>query len=149
MKSRVFASLTLASFTLGACSTYVPIALQAAPQFGTVRLALSGDARVQSFGVLGSQIESIEGKVRALSDSAVTIAASEIGREGSDAERFQGEAVVIPSRYVLSVSQKRTQVGRSLLLGGLITAGAIWIGTSLGGGSVGFHRVGTPQPGQN
>jgi hypothetical protein len=149
MKRDVVATLTMTCCVITACSTYVPITMQVAPQAGTVRLALRDDARRQNFGALGSEIESIEGKVSAVSDSGITIAASQVSRLDADDQSYRGESALIPSRYVLSVSQKRTQVGRSLLLGAAITAGAIWIGSSLGGGSVGYHRVGTPQPGQN
>ena len=148
MKRRLVASLTLASVTVGACATYTPITLQLAPQSGTVRLSLSGDARAQSFGILGNQIESIEGEVISVSDSAVTIVAREVGHVDADDERFRGETVTIPSRYVVSASRKKVQVVRSVLLAGAITAGVIWIGSSLGGGDVGPNRVPTPQPGQ-
>ena len=148
MKSRVVAAGTLANFILAACSTYAPITLQTAPQVGTVRLALSDEARNQNFGLLGSQISSIEGRVRSVSDSGIAISASEVGRVDADEQTFRGETVLIPSHYVVAVSQKRVQVGRSVLLAALITGGAIWIGTSLGGGSVAYSKGPTPQPGQ-
>jgi hypothetical protein len=148
MKSRVIAALTLANFTLAACSTYVPIAMETVPQVGTVRLALSDDARNQNFGQLGSQIQSIEGRVRSVSDSGIAISANEVGRVDADDQSYRGETVLIPSRYVVAVTQKRVQVARSVLLAALITGGAIWIGKSLGGGSVGYSKPPTPQPGQ-
>jgi hypothetical protein len=147
MRSKVIAVLGLAASASSACSTYTPITLQLAPQAGTVRLSLSGDARAQSFGLLGSEIESIEGKVRSISDSTITIAAAEVGRADSDAASFRGETVAIPSRYVVSVSQKRVQLGRSLLLAAAITGGVVWIGHSLGGGNVDYSKSPTPQPG--
>ncbi len=148
MKHRVVVVATLASFSLAACSTYAPITLQTAPRAGTVRLALSDDARNQNFGLLGSEIQSIEGRVRSVSDSGIAISANEVGRIDSDDQSYRGETVLIPSRYVVAVSQKRVQVGRSVLLGALITGGAIWIGTSLGGGSVSYRKGPTPQTGQ-
>jgi hypothetical protein len=148
MRKRLVASFTLGCFAAGACSTYAPITLQTAPQAGTVRLALSDDARSQNFGLLGSQISSIEGRVRSVSDSGIAISASEVGRVDTDEQSFRGETVLIPSHYVVAVSQKRVQVGRSVLLAALITGGAIWIGTSLGGGSVAYSKGPTPQPGQ-
>ena len=145
---RGIVAITLASFILGACSTYVPIAMQVAPQAGTVRLALSDDARSQIFGPLGSEIRSIEGRVRSVSDSGIAISANEVGRFDADDQSYRGETVLIPPRYVVAVSQKRVQVGRSVLLAALITGGAIWIGTSLGGGSVNYSKPPTPQGGQ-
>jgi hypothetical protein len=148
MRYGAVAVFTLATFTISACSTYAPISLQLAPQASTVRLSLSGDSRAQSFGILGSQIETIEGRVRSLSDSVITLSASEVSREGADDERLRGETVVIPWRYVVSVSQKRVQVGRSLLLAAAIAGGVIWIGSSLGSGSVAYSKPPTQQPGQ-
>ena len=148
MTHRLVAALTLASVAGSACSTYTPITLQVAPEAGTVRLALTDDARAQNFGALGSQIASIEGRVRSVSDSGITISASEVSRADADDDRYRGETALIPSRYVVSVSKKRTQVVRSVLLAGAITGGLIWIGTSLGGGSVAYGRGTTPQPGQ-
>ncbi|HEX6627498.1 MAG TPA: hypothetical protein VF105_06065 [Gemmatimonadaceae bacterium] len=144
MRRRLFAALTLVSVTISACSTYAPISMQLAPQAGTVRLSLSDAAHVENFGVLGSQISSIEGEVKAVSDSSVTIAASEVGRTAADNDRFRGETAVIPARYIVSVERKRVQVARSVLVAGLITGAVIWIGTSLGGGSVSYRKPSGP-----
>ena len=149
MKRRLVAALTLVSVSISACSSYAPITMQLAPQAGTVRLSLTDDARAQNFGVLGSQISSIEGEVKAVSDSSVTIEASEVGRATADDDRFRGETAVIPSRYIVSVERKHVQVVRSLLVAGLITGAVIWIGTSLGGGSVSYRKpAGPPIGGQ-
>lgn len=147
MKGMV-ASLMLGCVATSACATYAPIALETAPRAGTVRAALSDDARGQNFGTLGSQIQSIEGRVRAVSDSGIAMAADEVARVDAGDQTYRGENVLIPSRYVLSVSQKRVQVGRSVFLAALITGGAIWIGRSLGGGDVRYSKPTTPQTGQ-
>lgn len=144
MRRRLVAALTLVSVTISACTAYAPITMQLAPQAGTVRLSLSDAAHLENFGVLGSQISSIEGEVKAVSDSSVTIAASEVGRAAADNDRFRGETAVIPSRYIVSVERKRVQVARSVLVAGLITGAVIWIGTSLGGGSVSYRKPGGP-----
>ena len=148
MRRRLVASLTLGCFAASACTTYAPITLQTAPRVGTVRLALSDDARTQNFGLLGSQIRSIEGRVRSVADSGIAISASEVGRVDADDQSYRGETVLIPPRYVVAVSQKRVQGARSVLVAALITGGAIWIGTALGGGSVSYSKPPTPQSGQ-
>ncbi len=148
MKRGLAGSLTLGLFAISACSTYAPITLQSAPQLGTVRLALSDDARTQSFGQLGSQIQSIEGKVRSVSDPGVAISPSEVARVDAEDQSYRGETVLIPPRYIVAVSQKRVQDGRPVLLAALITGSATWIGSSLGGGSVSYSKPPTPQGGQ-
>ena len=109
---------------------------------------MNAAGRTETLGLLGTQVTSVEGEVRSISDSAVTIAVSEVGRASSDAERFFGEAVTIPSRYIEGIERKHVQVARSLLIAGAIVGGAIWIGTQ-GHGSVTLgHPSGPPHGGE-
>lgn len=125
---------------------YVPISPGVAPPSGTVRLSLTDAARTETFGVLGSQVASVEGEVRAIDDSAVTITVSEVARTSADDERFRGGAVVIPSRYIRAFERKHVQVGRSLLIAGVLLGAAIWIG-SQGHGNVTYGRPTGPTGG--
>lgn len=125
---------------------YVPISPGVAPPSGTVRLSLTDAAHTETFGVLGSQVASVEGEVRAIDDSAVTIAVSEVARTSADDERFRGGAVVIPSRYIRAFERKHVQVGRSLLIAGVLLGAAIWIG-SQGHGNVTYGRPTGPTGG--
>jgi len=97
-------------------------------------------------GPLGSEVTSVEGEVTSISDSAVTIAVQEIGRESADNERFHGQLVTIPSRFIGRIDRKHVQVARSLLIAGAILGGAIWIG-SQGHGDVGLGNPGRPPGG--
>lgn len=103
--------------TIGALPA-VPVPGGIAPTSGTVRLSLTDAAHSETFGVLGSQVASVDGEVRAINDSSVTIAVSEVARTSADDDRFHGEATVIPSRYIRSIERKRIQVARSLLIAG-------------------------------
>jgi hypothetical protein len=131
-----------------ACSTYTAISPTLAPTSGTVRLSMNDAGRTETLGPLGAQVTSVEGEVRSISDSAVTIAVSEVGRASSDAEQFHGAPVTIPSRYIAGIERKHVQVARSLLIAGAIVGGAIWIGTQ-GHGNVTFgHPSGPPRGGE-
>ncbi|HMH86376.1 MAG TPA: hypothetical protein VK529_10560 [Gemmatimonadaceae bacterium] len=131
-----------------ACSTYTAISPTLAPTSGTVRLSMNDAGRTETLGPLGAQVTSVEGEVRSISDSAVTIVVSEVGRASSDAEQFHGEPVTIPSRYIAGIERKHVQVARSLLIAGAIVGGAIWIGTQ-GHGNVTFgHPAGPPRGGE-
>jgi hypothetical protein len=134
------------SVSVAACSTYAPTSLASAPASGTVRFALTDAARAESFGPLGTQVTSIEGQVRAASDSAVTIAVSEVGRVAADNQGFQGEMIVIPTRFIGRVEQKRTQVARSLMVAGGLIGAVIWIGSQAGHGSISSRRPSGPPP---
>lgn len=131
--------------TIGALPA-VPVPGGIAPTSGTVRLSLTNAAHSETFGVLGSQVASVDGEVRAINDSSVTIAVSEVARTSADDDRFHGEATVIPSRYIRSIERKRIQVARSLLIAGALIGGAIWIG-SQGHGEVTYGRPTDPPGG--
>ena len=126
---------------------YVPISPGVAPPHGTVRVALTDAAHTETFGVLGSQVASVEGQVREINDTSVTIAVSEVARTSADDERVLGSAVMIPSRYIKSYERKRVQVGRSLLIAGVLAGAVIWIG-SQGHGNVTYGRPTGPSGGQ-
>jgi hypothetical protein len=145
---KIVAVVVAISFLVGACSTYAPTSLAAAPTSGTVRFDLTDAAHSESFGSLGTQVTSVEGRVRSTSDSAVTIAVSEVGRVAADNQAYQGDMITIPTRYIGRVEQKRTQVGRSLLVAGAVLGAVVWIGSQAGHGSVSSRRPpGPPPPG--
>jgi hypothetical protein len=110
-----------------ACTTYTAIDAVPAPANETIRLSLTDAGRTQLLGPLGTQVKSVEGEVRSVSDSAITMSVEEVGRVSSDAERFHGVSVTIPSRYIGGIERKRVQVRRSLLIAGAMIGGAIWI----------------------
>jgi hypothetical protein len=126
-----------------ACTTYTPVLPISAPTRATIRLSLTDASRTEVLGPLGAQVTSVEGTVRSVTDSAVTMSVTEVGRMSADAERFHGETVTIPSRYIVGVERKRVQVGRSLMIVGAIVGGALWIATQ-GHGDVTSHPPGGP-----
>jgi len=148
MHKGIVGVMTGFAFVSTACSTYVPISPGLAPTSGTVRLSLTDAGHAETFGVLGSQIASVEGEVRTINDSSVTIAVSEVARTSADDDTFHGETAVIPSRYIGAIERKHVQVARSLLIAGALIGGAIWIG-SQGHGNVTYGRpTGPPGGGQ-
>ncbi len=149
MQKRIVGVAVAISSLLAACSTYTPISSAVAPAKGTLRFSLTEEGHSQYFGNLGSQLESIEGVIRTRSDSAVTLSATEVARIAADNQALHGESVTIPSRYIARVEQKRTQVGRSLVVAGAIAGGLLWIGAHMGGGDVSYKNPpGPPVPGK-
>jgi hypothetical protein len=146
---RKFVGVVVAfSFLVSACSTYAPSSLATAPASGTLRFSLTEAAHSESFGSLGSQVTSVEGEVRSSTDSAITVAVSEVGRVAADNQAYHGEMITIPTRYIGRVEQKRTQVARSLLVAGAVIGAVVWIGAQAGHGSVSSRRPpGPPPPG--
>ena len=128
MTRRLVGVIISGSFLCSACSTYISVAPALAPTSGTVRLSMNDAGRTEALPRLGGQVTSVEGEVRSISDSTVTIAVSEVSRASSDAESYHGEAVTIPSRYIGAIERKRLQVARSLLIAGaFIGARSGWV----------------------
>ena len=118
-----------------ACYAYTPIPVTPTTT-GDVRLTLTAPSYTESFGPLGAQVRAVEGQLRSVDDSSVTISVTDVARTSDDDERFHGESVTIPRLNIAAFDRRRTDVGRSLALTGLVVAGAIWIAASLGHGSV-------------
>jgi hypothetical protein len=127
MQRRLVGVLIAGSFLCSACSTYTSVSPGVAPESGTVRLSMNDAGRTEALPRLGGQVTSVEGEVRSISDSSVTIAVTEVSRASSDAESYHGEAVTIPSRYIGAIEKKRVQVARSLLVAAALIGGAIWV----------------------
>ena len=149
MQRKITAVVVAISFFVTACSTYTLTSSAVGPESGTVRFSLTDAARSENFGQLGSQLISVEGQVRSTDDSAVTLAVSEVVRVAADNQAFHGETVTIPTRYIVRVEQKRTQVARSLLVAAGAVAAVVWLGIQAGHGDVSSRKSpGPPPPGQ-
>jgi hypothetical protein len=127
MRIEMIGAMLVTALLAEACTTYTAIDAVPAPASETIRLSLTDDGRTQLLGPLGTQVKSVEGEVRSVTDSAITMSVEEVGRVSSDAERFHGVSVTIPSRYIGGIERKRVQVRRSLLIAGAMIGGAIWI----------------------
>jgi hypothetical protein len=146
---RVIPVALAASLIMAGCAAYTPVGVSVAPAAATVRLSLTNAARSESIGSLGSQIVTLEGKVRSVSDSTVSVTVTEVGRFAGDNESVRGQTVVVPVRLIDRAERKKFLVGRSLLLAGAVTGAAIWLGLQAGHGSVSLGRPTSPStPGQ-
>jgi hypothetical protein len=143
MQKRFVGMVIVGWLLCGACSTYTSIAPALAPSSGPVRLSLNDAGRAETLAPFGKEVTSVEGEVRSVTDSAITIAVSEVSRASSDVEQYHGEAITIPSRYIGVIERKHVQVARSLAIAGAILGGAIWIGTQ-GHGDVTYRTPGGP-----
>jgi hypothetical protein len=148
MQRRLVGVLIAGSFLCTACSTYTSVAPSLAPRSGTVRLSMNDAGRTETLPQLGGQVTSVEGEIRSISDSSVTIAVREVSRASSDAESYHGEAVTIPSRYIGAMERKRVQVARSLLIAGALIGGAIWVAAQGHGSATLGPSPGPPIGGQ-
>jgi hypothetical protein len=146
MQRRLAAVIIASDLLCGACFSYTSFSGALGPTSGTVRLSTNDSGRSETLGRLGAKVTMVEGEVRSISDSTVTIAVSEVSRVASDVETYHGEAVTIPSRYIGAIERKHVRFARSLLLAGAILGGAIWIG-SQGHGDVTYRPPAGPPNG--
>jgi hypothetical protein len=145
---RSLVALISASCFFVACYAYTPIQQALTPPAGVVRLTLTPSYYSQSFGSLGSQVAAVEGEVRAVDDSSVTISVTEVARTSADDETLHGESVTIPKQAIAGFARRHVDVPRSLALTGIIVGGAIWLAAALGNGLVNqVHQKG-PSTGQ-
>jgi len=143
---RLTAIVAVCSFFVG-CYAYTPIPLAQSTTSAAVRLTLTAPFYAERFGSLGSNVRALEGKVRLVDESSVTIAVTDVARTTEDEEQFHGETVTIPRQAIAGIDQRHVSIARSLLLTGLIIGGAIWIG-SQGHGDVAQIRTKGPSTGQ-
>jgi hypothetical protein len=142
----LIALLTGCSF-LVACYAYTPIPITQAPPNGDVRITLTEAAQSESFRPIGSQVRALEGTLRSIDDSSITVGVTDVARSSADDDRFHGELVTIPRQRIAALDRRQVNVARSLLLTGLITGVAIWIGVQ-GRGNISQIRTKVPSPGQ-
>jgi hypothetical protein len=141
---RSLAALISGSCFFVACYAYTPLPAAQMPTAGTVRLTLTPSSYSQGFGRLGSQVAAVEGDVRAVDDSSVTISVTNVARATEDDEQFHGETVTIPKQNIAAFDRRHVDIARSLAVTGLIVGGAIWIAASLSGGAVNqVHQQGS------
>ena len=148
MQLRMVGAMLVAVLLAEACTSYTSIGAIPAPASETIRLSLTDAARGELLGPLGTQVASVEGVVRSVNDSAVTMSVAEVARVSSDAERFHGETVTIPSRYIVGIERKHVQVRRSLMIAGAIVGGALWLATQGHGDITSRPPGGPPRGGQ-
>jgi hypothetical protein len=78
MQMRLVGAIVASSILCIACSSYTSITPALAPSSGTVRLSLNDAGRTETLAPFGKQLTSVEGEVRSVTDSAITIAVSEM-----------------------------------------------------------------------
>lgn len=117
-----------------ACQAYTPITVTPTTANQNVRVTLTDPGAALAYGPLGSGAKIIEGRLQSVTDSTLSLAVSQVTRLGGDDEARGGDVVTLARSNIASVEQKKTSVGRSLLLAGAIAGGAIIVAHSIGSG---------------
>ena len=145
LTSAVAAASTIAT---GACYRYSAIDAQS-PALGTeVRVRLTDAGAVALGPLVGNRIELVDGRIAAVSDTALTLSVTgTTDRLGSEVP-WKGESVVFPRATVAGLERRSIDRGKSYLVGG-IAAGlvaAVGVGFSISGNGGGGRTGGTGSP---
>jgi hypothetical protein len=147
---RTLAAAFMAASTVASsgCYRYQPIEA-ASPALGTeVRVRLTDAGAVSLAPLVGNRIETIDGRISSVADTAVTLSVTgTTDRLGVDVP-WKGEQVTFPRAAVASLERKSLDRGKSYLAGG-IAAGllaAVGIGFSITGNGGGSSSGGTGSP---
>ncbi len=99
-----------------------------------VRVTLNTGGMAMSFGSMGSGIATMEGKLRSVSDSTVSLSVTSLTRSGGDDERSSGQDVTVSRSSIASVERRQTSIPRSLLVAGALVGGSILVARAIGNG---------------
>jgi hypothetical protein len=144
MRRAVTAGVVAVLFAnLVACTEYIPVTGMVdagpAPQ---VRVTLTDQGTVDVAPRLGLRAERIEGLLRGMSDSALTLTVRKVSRAGGIEDSYEGEQISLAPRDFDAVEKSRTSAPRSFLLAGAIVVGSFLIARGAGdivGGGNGGH----------
>jgi hypothetical protein len=129
-----------------ACQSYVPTTVTSTPPAAQVRVTLTQEGQLRLAGPLGARPTVLEGHVMGSTPDTLRLSVQRIIRLGGDWENAGGVATSVPLTYVATVERQQVDGARSALLGALIVAGAVFIGSAIGGG--GASSPVTSPPGQ-
>ena len=140
--------MAASAITSGACYRYTPLD-SSSPALGTeVRVRLTDAGAVTLAPLVGNRIETVDGLVASVADTAVTLSVTgTIDRLGSEVP-WKGEHVVFPRTTVASLERRSIDKGKSYLVGG-IAAGlvaAVGIGFSISGSGSNGQSSGSGNP---
>lgn len=142
-------ALATVGVSVGGCYRYTPIDGAAPPAGGDVRVQLTDAGAVQLAPLIGNRIESVDGRVSAVADTAVVLEVRmTTDRLGSEVP-WNGEVVTFPRSTIARLEARSFDRKRSWLVGGLTTAAALAVGLAFGlegnGGGVRGGPSGSPK----
>ena len=142
--SRATLLMSVLALTASACYRQIP-SEGGAPAVGReLVLELSPRGAIELAPQLGAQLRSVTGQVTDFQYNAYRVSISQTNSTSGIETLWRGEAASIPRDFVVSVSERELDKGRSWIVGGLSALGVALVGRSFGLGSNGgvFGRGG-------
>ena len=148
--ARTAGGLLMATLTVG-CYTYTPVASVASaglPEGTPAQVELTDLGAATLAGAIGPRGRAIEGVVRQVTDSTVTLSATTVRRRDGSEESWNGEAVAVPRTLIAGVGRRTLSPGRTAGALAAVAVAVALLVRSFGGGSNGGSTGGplpTPQ----
>jgi hypothetical protein len=141
-------TVAVAALFAGGCYTYTP--LYTAPSAGTrIEIGLNDRGRVALENNVGPEVVTLQGLLRAVTDSQMTLAVYEVTSLYGGTTRWNGERVVIRPEHVRTMRERRYSRPRTIAMLSVLASGtAAFIMTRglLGGGAEGEGGPSTGGP---
>ncbi len=119
---RALALLAPACAFAAGCYSMVPVANSAPPLGSTVSLAITDAGRVALGGLMGPEIERVDGRLVDRQDTAYTLAVSAVHLLRGGMQVWNGERVQIRTEHVRDVQERRFSKSKSAILAGTTVA---------------------------
>lgn len=128
-------SLTAGALLLcGACQAYTPVSVAPGNDGQNVRVTLTSSAVTAPHGAFGSGVGQLEGDLRDVTDSTISLSVTSVLRAAGSDEAWNGERITLPRTDIALVERRKTTVARSFLAAGAVLGTVVLIGRSINGG---------------
>lgn len=137
---RRFALAGLLAATTG-CYRYTPLSPADVTPGRTVRVELDDQGTAELARWIGARGASLEGRVQAVSDTAITLAVTDVVRLNGVTEPWKDESVLVPRRFAESLGVRRLDRQRTIWTS-VGTLAAIVAGSAIVGNGNGLFGIG-------
>jgi hypothetical protein len=127
-----------------ACQTYSAVPFSGLRAGNNVRLTVTNDGSLAVAPQVGRDVQSVEGKVRSVDTTGVTLLIESVNRGTEESERVDTSTVRLRPGGVSAAELRSVDKPKSFLVTALIVAGALAVAQGVGnGGFFGFGHGGS------
>lgn len=128
---RAVALVLLATLPLSSCYSLAPVQGDPAPR-SQVTVRLTPQGAVDLAPVLGQEVQALDGTVEGFRGDTLELLVRSVDLRGGGFALRNGDYAAVPRSAVASLEERRLNRGRSWLLAGTITVGALVLGRIIG-----------------
>ncbi|HEY0971916.1 MAG TPA: hypothetical protein VGE02_13180 [Gemmatimonadales bacterium] len=140
------ATLLASTLSTTGCHRYTQLAPDDLAPGRVVRAELGDQGTAELARWIGPRSEYVGGRLDSVSDTAFTMSVTQVVRRNGVTEPWRGEQILVPRSYVSSVSERRFDRTRTILLGAGIVAAFLTVDAALGDDGILFRGRGGTGP---